>query len=206
MDTTRLFELSIHHEINKPLANNLLPIAKKFLNQEKHLTNEWGYKNTYSVDLGLAGENELDFFVNYVLDLAYTYMNKKHLKLKENLKLWVSIFASEMFVGDRHSYHDHPGSLISGLIYLQVPPGSSNLEFFNPRSTNRVWSELLDENTYAHETDVIKIKNNQNIEIKPTTGLLLFWESWADHQVLENQSKEGRITMVFNVGVDNERV
>jgi len=39
--------------------------------------------------------------------------------------------------------------------------------------------------------------------VVPKPGLFLFWESWAMHRVPPNQNIDGRITMVFNVGVEN---
>jgi hypothetical protein len=48
-----------------------------------------------------------------------------------------------------------------------------------------------------------KLENSTNwerVHFVPEEGLLLIWESWLDHEVPKNNSKNGRITMVFNLG------
>lgn len=203
MNTKSLYDFNINYKIDKKLSNRLLPLAKKYLSNPNLLTNEWGYKNTYTQDEGLSVEPELEFFVDYILEESNLYFQTKQIKIKSQLKLWTSLFVSEMHEGDEHSIHNHPGALLSGLIYLQVPPCSSNLEFYNPRHSSPAWLNYVEEETYTYEDEVFQIKPDHTIVVNPVSGLFLFWESWAQHRVPINQSKEGRITMVFNVGIDN---
>ncbi len=204
MDEQVLYNLNISYTQNYDLSRQLLPLARKFLSNPSQLTNEWNYKNTYSNGAGLADQAELQFFVDYILEQSYNYLDKHNLKLKSNVKLWVSLFASEMFAGDEHAGHTHPGALLSGLIYLESPPGSSKLEFKSPRTSNASWLNYLDESSYSSEGDIFTVTPDHTITVNPTPGLFLLWESWALHRVPKNQSTAGRVTMVFNVGVQDK--
>jgi hypothetical protein len=120
------YSFNIHHHTNQALARQLLPFARKFLSTPSKLTNTWNYKTTYSEVEGLAFEPELKFFVDYILEYSYKYLENQNIKIKSSLKLSVSLFTSEMTVGDQHTSHNHPGALLSGLIYLNMSPLHTN--------------------------------------------------------------------------------
>ena len=200
------YSFKLQYYQDNTLAEQLLPIARKFLSDPSKLTNEWNYKNTYTYQDGLAVEPDLKFFVDFILEKSYDYLKSQNIKLKPNIELWVSLFASEMHMGDEHDAHNHPGALLSGLIYLQCPIGSANLEFSSPRHSNKAWLNYLDESSYCNSNELFSIKPDHTIVVKPSPGLFLFWESWALHRVPPNQSIDGRITLVFNAGVDHARI
>jgi uncharacterized protein (TIGR02466 family) len=203
MTERTLYSFNIHHHSNQSLARQLLPLARKFLSMPSKLTNTWNYKNTYTELEGLASEPELDFFVEYILKYAYSYLESQNLKIKPSLKLTVSLFVSEMTIGDQHTSHNHPGALLSGLIYLNVPNNSAPLEFYSPRSTLASWKNYIDESTYTSDDSLFNITNSHTMFVTPYTGLFLLWESWAYHRVPKNSIDE-RITMVFNIGVTDD--
>jgi uncharacterized protein (TIGR02466 family) len=195
------YSFDIDYFYDSQLAAQLLPVARKFLSDPSKLTNEWNYKNTYTNEYGLSTEEEFELFTALILEKSKEYLDKKKFKLKQNLSLWVSLFASEMTFGDQHTSHCHPGALLSGLIYLQVPPESAKLEFMSPRYHNPAWVSCLDGDSYQYDDDFFKVNSNHIIEIKPVDGLFLLWESWALHRVPPNLT-DGRITLIFNVGAE----
>lgn len=203
MDSKTFFSLTIKYFQDKELAGQLLPVARKFLSDPALLTNEWNYKNTYTMDDGLAIQPEFKNFTNLILEKSRDYLSEQNIKLKPKYDLWVSMFASEMLMGDEHAAHNHPGALLSGIFYLNVPLGSSNIEFQNPRHSSPAWRNFLDEFSYENKDSFVKVRPDHTIVIKPEPGLFLLWESWATHRVPPNQSIEGRTTLVFNVGVDH---
>jgi len=77
------------------------------------------------------------------------------------------------------TYHKHPDSLISGIIFLQVDDKSSKLYFQNPNN--------------------LYFKCDDDICITPEPGLLLMWPSWLTHgsDQEKNMSTE-RIVVSFN--------
>ena len=56
------YSLDVQCHTNVELAEELLPIANKFLGDSSRLTNTWNYKNTYTPDPGLSKEPELAHF------------------------------------------------------------------------------------------------------------------------------------------------
>lgn len=202
MESKTFYSLTLKYFQDKDLARHLLPLARKYLSDPLLLTNEWNYKNTYTMDEGLSTKSDLKFFVDIILKECKNYLTEQKIEIKPNYKLWVSLFASEMKMGDEHESHNHPGALLSGLIYLSVPPGSANLEFISPRSLNKAWKNYSQDLNYEN-CEFIKIRNDHTIVVEPSEGLFLLWESWANHRVPPNQSLNGRTTLVFNVGVDH---
>jgi len=171
------------------MAEKMLPIAKKYLADKKHLSNEWGYKNTYKSNGGLNEYKDFDEFTNWIHDQARWYLNELGYKCPNEFS--TQIFASEMLEGDKHGPHTHPNSILSGVFYLQAPEGSSKILFNDPKPY-RKYIDLEVENNTLH--------NYHQVFFNAEKGLLVLWQSWIEHEVPENKSQEGRITLVFNLG------
>lgn len=193
-----IFSLSFYKETNIEIQQKLIPIAKKYLSDDNYLTNEWGYKNTYTFDEGLALVPEMCFFVDHILQISELMYKRSGYTLDPQYKLWTSIFTSEMFYGDKHNSHSHPGALYSGLIYLNVPEGSSPIQFKNPKDP--IFHKVM--KTNSQKCDMMDLDFDGTLTIDPYEGLFLMWDSWVFHRVPENKSIDGRMTVVFNVGVD----
>ena len=187
MNIHNLFSTKIAATMDEQLANLMLPVARKYLDDASMLSNTWGYKNTYNVDLGLEQFEDVEPFVSAVIKLSADYLENLGYD-STKIKLHPHIFVSEMFENDYHTRHAHAGSLLSGILYLQVPSGSSPIVFTDPRP-HRDFLCLPK-----------KDKASDQIFINPVTGLMLIWESWLNHEVPKNASKDGRITVVFNLG------
>ena len=100
--------------------------------------------------------------------------------------LWVNVLAP----GAAHSGHIHPHSIISGTIYVAVPPGASALKLEDPRlplmmaAPPRAADAPEDTQPFVY--------------LSPQAGDLVMWESWLRHEVPANQSKAERISLSFN--------
>ena len=100
--------------------------------------------------------------------------------------LWVNVLKP----GGTHSGHIHPHSVVSGTVYIAVPPGSGALKLEDPRlpmlmaAPGRVddAAEMLRPFVYA----------------EPTVGSVFLWESWLRHEVMPNAAKSDRISVSFN--------
>lgn len=94
--------------------------------------------------------------------------------------------------------HDHYGALVSGVLYLQVPKDSGDILFHNPIEARRV------SNTFFER---VKKEDNQynfsHIKYTPVVGEMLIFESWLQHTVEQNKSDDNRISVSFNIWVDN---
>ena len=107
---------------------------------------------------------------------ACGYALKRRLKLDS---IWVNVLKP----GGHHSGHIHPGTVVSGTLYLEVPLGSGAIQFEDPRLPQMMAAPLRDE---------------QFVRVEPEAGQLLLWESWLRHEVLASRAKTARISISFN--------
>lgn len=107
----------------------------------------------------------------------------KRLKLDS---LWVNVLKP----GGTHSGHIHPHSVVSGTIYVAVPPGSGALKLEDPRlpmmmaAPPRRADAPEDLRTFVYA--------------EPEPGSIFLWESWLRHEVVPHSGKGERISISFN--------
>jgi uncharacterized protein (TIGR02466 family) len=111
------------------------------------------------------------------------------LDLSRKLKLdslWVNILKP----GGTHSGHIHPHSVVSGTIYVDVPPGAGALKLEDPRlpmlmaAPPRRADAPEDLQTFVYA--------------QPEPGSIFLWESWLRHEVTPHTGKGERISVSFN--------
>lgn len=93
--------------------------------------------------------------------------------------LWINILKP----GGAHSGHIHPHSIISGTVYLAVPPGSGALRLEDPR-LGLMMAAPGREGTFHYA--------------EPREGSVFLWESWLRHEVMPNVARSDRISVSFN--------
>ena len=100
--------------------------------------------------------------------------------------LWVNVLER----GGVHSGHIHPSSVISGTVYVEVPPGSGALRLEDPRLPMMM----------AAPTRLPDAPEPQRrfIYLQPQVGSLFMWESWLRHEVMPNDARSPRISLSFN--------
>jgi len=180
-----LFPTLIGYKQDVEFTDKVLLSAKEILNDSTNITNAWNYKNTYG-NTSIMENTHIDYLKQYIIEFAKEYLQSS-MVVTSKINLGVDIFFSEMNIGDSHLTHTHPNSLLSGILYLEVPEGSSNIVFHDPR------------NHY----DYVHIDTVDNIDlsiysIAPKNGLILIWPAWIKHKVPVN-TVNGRITAVFNI-------
>jgi len=110
---------------------------------------------------------------------ARTYLEqlgKAHLVRSEmELFVWTSVHSR----GSGHLTHVHPGSLLSGVYFSQVPSSAGRLLFEDPRGPLPPFHDRF--------------------TVAPTTGDLVLFPSWLPHQVTATASDESRVSWSFNV-------
>lgn len=100
--------------------------------------------------------------------------------------LWVNVLKP----GGTHSGHLHPHSVVSGTIYVAVPPGSGALKLEDPRlammmaAPTRLPDAAADLQPFVYA--------------QPAPGTIFLWESWLRHEVMPNAGKGERISISFN--------
>jgi len=197
--TTPLYEASLANTRDFAAFNGELEQAVRMLAREDRAGRAWckaqgygGYTSYASLD-DLAKRATVFETLKTKLDrhaaafaeaLAFDLGGRK-LKLDS---LWVNVLKP----GAAHSGHIHPHSIISGTVYVAVPPGASALKLEDPRlplmmaapPRRRGADEPLQSFVY----------------LTPEPGTILMWESWLRHEVPANAAKTERISISFNYG------
>lgn len=100
--------------------------------------------------------------------------------------LWVNL----MKPGGTHSGHVHPGSVVSGTIYVAVPPGSGALKLEDPRLGLMMAA--------PQRADDAPEALRPFVYAEPAAGSVFLWESWLRHEVMPHAGKGERISISFN--------
>ena len=109
------------------------------------------------------------------------------LKRKPRLdSLWVNLLKSS----GHHSGHIHPNSIISGTFYVEVPEGSGDIRFEDPRLSMMMANPPRGADA---PEDLCSF-----VSIEPKAGQLLLWESWLRHEVLPGRGRQERLSISFN--------
>jgi len=92
--------------------------------------------------------------------------------------------------GAAHRMHSHPNNFLSGVYYVQVPPGADTINFHDPRNQTGIIRPPVVELT-AENTDqvVVSVKD----------GTMLVFPAYLQHSVDASASEEERISISFNI-------
>jgi uncharacterized protein (TIGR02466 family) len=82
-----------------------------------------------------------------------------------------------------HGGHIHPHSILSGTLYVEVPPGSGAIRFEDPRLPMMMAAPQ---------------RPDSFVTVDPRPGLILLWESWLRHEVLAGKGAGERLSISFN--------
>ena len=128
-------------------------------------------------------KNLLDLHINRFSSELDFDLEGRGLKLED---VWINILAED----GNHSAHIHPNSVISGTIYISMPPKTSAIKFEDPRHPMMMAAPA--------RLSVAKEYLKPFIYINPSVGEILLWESWLRHEVPTNTSSQERISISFN--------
>ena len=94
--------------------------------------------------------------------------------------------------------HSHPNSILSGVLYLDVPENSGNIRFHKPDNYhNQLNTDTI--NFVVHEYN---IQNSDTWTIVPEDGDLLLFPSHLRHSVAVNSSGKTRWSLSFDCYVE----
>jgi uncharacterized protein (TIGR02466 family) len=99
------------------------------------------------------------------------------------LQSWINLHDR----GGFNFLHLHEGSLLSGSFYLQVPPGSGEFVFRDPRP-GVIHASFKGAAPNSHS----------DVHLSPSAGLLVLFPCWMEHYVEPHDGDEPRITIAFN--------
>jgi uncharacterized protein (TIGR02466 family) len=145
----------------------------------------YGSKRDLAADGGCFGElaRRLDAHVAaFSQDCAFD-LGGRSLKLAG---LWVNLLSP----GGAHSGHIHPHCVVSGTVYVSVPPGSGPLKLEDPRLPMLMAAPVRRGDAPEELRSMVYAK--------PLLGSVYLWESWLRHEVAPNTGQEDRISISFN--------
>ena len=119
--------------------------------------------------------------VAFATELAFDLPRKPRLD-----SLWVNLLKS----GGQHSGHIHPHSILSGTLYVEVPPNAGAIRFEDPRLPLMMAAPPR----RADAPEALR----PFVTVQPRVGQLLLWESYLRHEVLVGTAKTDRLSISFN--------
>jgi uncharacterized protein (TIGR02466 family) len=145
-------------------------------------------------DIVTSPNQQLTMLANSILERITAA--KKSFGFREDTKaylsnLWININPINSF----NRPHLHPGSIFSGVYYVDCNADSGKLVFKHP-SIGQLYS--LQEDILSDFTQF----NSGTWSVLPEIGKLVIFPAWLEHYVEPNASSEERISIAFNINIE----
>tara|TARA_Y100000739_G_scaffold134328_1_gene115641 strand:- start:157 stop:759 length:603 start_codon:yes stop_codon:yes gene_type:complete len=135
-------------------------------------------------------DEEVVFFINTISIKIKKAMEDMGWDLKKNKIEIPNIWSIINKRGSSNAMHIHSNSYISAAYYVKAPEKCGDIVFYDPRQSRLVRKPKISK---------LNNLNGEEVNIKPTDGLLVLFPSYLYHSVNENLSNEERIVISFNV-------
>ena len=153
--------------------------------------NKSNVKGWHSKDFDL-NEKIPQNFISFILPAIEQVMVDMNWDKQKQIAKINNMWAIINTGGSANLRHQHGNSTISGAYYVRAPRDSGDIIFYDPRPAP----------VYSHPNVIHpNILNAQVNGITPKEGALVLFPSYLDHSVNENQSKEERIVISFNIRI-----
>jgi len=186
----------------EPIIQNLFPtpiyttkinrkFTKKestfFYNQKKFVTKNEG--NVSSIDNYILNRKELKNIKN-IIDASCEDYLQKIICPENNIKLYVTqSWLNYTESNEYHHKHEHPNSVISGVLYLDSNKEKDKI-FFSKPGYNQISPKINDKK--------YNIWNSSSWFFPVETGNLFMFPSSTTHQVETKKGSNTRISLAFN--------
>lgn len=145
------------------------------------------YNGYQSSDI-LAGDHpEIDKLVNHLNKEVNACAKQVGLPELELYNIWLNINSP----GSYNHLHNHVGSVLSGVYYVEANAHQGNLQFERSDGAEYHIPEYVDKETYYTST---------RATYAAKTGALYVFPGWLKHSVQGNNSNTDRISISFNYG------
>ena len=195
---TRVYEGSLADDRGFPAFNAELEEACRMLAAEDSAGRAWCRTNGYGGYTSYASLDDLPRRATVFGDLkkrldrhAIAFAESLDLDLGERGRLALdSLWVNVLRPGATHSGHIHPHSVISGTVYVNVPPGAGALRLEDPRLPMMMAAPRRRPGAPEGVRSFVTLS--------PAVGTVYLWESWLRHEVLAGAAKAPRISLSFN--------
>jgi uncharacterized protein (TIGR02466 family) len=195
---TRVYEASLAKERGFAILNSELEQAVMMLAAEDRAGRAWCKRQGYGGYTSYASLNDLPARATVFAELkrlldrhAAAFADDLAFDLGARGRLRMdSLWANVLKPGAGHSGHVHPHSVLSGVVYVAVPPGSAGLRLEDPRLAMMMAAP-------PRRADAAEDLRSF-VNLTPEPGTVLIWESWLRHEVPAHGGKAPRISLSFN--------
>ena len=194
---TPLYEASLAGEKGFDAFIDDLHDACVAIAEEDEAGQAWAYNKGYLGYTSYASLNDLPLRDSLFADLkkkldkhAAAFAKDLRFDLGAGKLVMDSFWINILEPGGQHTGHIHPHSVISGTVYVTIPPGASAIKFEDPRLPMMMARPSVSEEASEAERPFVYLK--------PQPGTVLMWESWLRHEVPVNAARSDRISVSFN--------
>lgn len=194
---TEIYQASLAQERGFAAFNAELEEAVLMLAEEDAAGRAWCKANAYGGYTSYASLDDLPQRATVFSELktkldrhAKAYAKALHMDLGAGRLRLDSLWVNLLKPGAGHTGHIHPHSVISGTVYVAVPPGASALKLEDPRLPLMMAAPPRDADAPESARSFVYLQ--------PDAGTILMWESWLRHEVPANAAKAPRISISFN--------
>ena len=189
-ELVNLFPSSVHiFNINgfDEVRNKLIDYAYEYKKNDPDgniISNRGGWQ---SKDFSVQKEDDIlhSLIINCLASFPY---------IKESYNIFADAWININPTGSYNNKHNHPSSDLAGVLWIKCPKDCGEIVFDNPSG----FQTFKTINAYED-----KFKNDNKIHhtyfFPPVEGRVLIFPSHLDHNVRENKSKEDRISVSFNI-------
>jgi uncharacterized protein (TIGR02466 family) len=186
---TPVFEFNLANKID---FKRIEKFIESYHKDYKENWNKYSQHDIISTEDNLHMDSRFSELVSLLNSYVHVVMNR--LNIENNgyhlLGLWANIHRR----CTTHHSHQHPNSLLSGVLYVNVPKNSGALYFEDPRDSKTIIE-------YNSGSDLKSMYQYRSWEFLPKVGKLIIFPSWLRHGTQPSSLKDGeyRISMSFNV-------
>jgi len=187
--------------MKKPIINNLFPtpiymtnMDRPFTKQELKFVNE--QKNYCVVNLGnihtkdnyILNRKEFKNIKKFLDQCCKDYL-KRIICPKNNIELCITqSWLNYTEENQHHHKHEHPNSIISGVLYFDCDKELDRIKFTNAKEYKQIKIEV----------DEFNIWNSDTWWFPLETGQLIMFPSSTTHQVDTKKGNNTRVSLAFN--------
>lgn len=193
MKLDNFFPSVVGSEVHTDWADDLLPKVKNYFETQKS-NSEFYFNGQTTHGTGYEPTKEPEFkpFTDFIVAKGHEFLDVQGYD-SSKVRFNPYFFLNSFKTGSNHPKHVHSQCTISGIFYLQTPPGSADIRFY----PNQPFRDFFD--YMFHVKDPTNWFALQHYDYKPFPGLLLMWPAWLYHEVQPNQSTDPRISIIFNL-------
>jgi len=145
------------------------------------------YLGWQSSDLRVGDCAEVDKLINYLNSEINECSRQVGMKPLELYNIWINI----NYPGGYNHLHNHVGSVLSGVYYIDADPQQGNIQFERNDGAEYHIPTQIEKETYYTST---------RATYAAKTGALYIFPGWLKHSVQGNTTANDRISISFNYG------